>query len=330
MAEPRAVVITGASRGLGFASAVRLYREGWRVIAAVRIPDRGIPLLRQATGVVEDDDRLIGVQLDLLDTASISAAAKAIEEAVGAPYALVHNAGISAAGMVEETDTALWQRMFATSVLGPVALTQALLPSMRAKGEGRIVLVSSAAGVRGQPGTAPYSAAKGAVERWGESMACEIAPFGLGVTVLVAGTYDTDIITDAGTTDDRNFEGPYARLHNTMNTRGRFAVSFARPAERFTDGLVRALADQKPFRRRGVGPDASMLLIFNRILPAAGMHHMSRIVLGIPRQGSMRSGAWPLTAAQRGIALVTRVVPQPVLQRLASLAGRRRRRTEKD
>ena len=330
MVEPRTVVITGASRGLGFASAARLYREGWRVVAAMRAPDRGIPLLRQATGAGEDDDRLIGVQLDLLDTASIAAAAKAIEEAVGTPYALVHNAGISAAGMVEETDMALWQRMFATSVLGPVALTQALLPSMRAAGEGRIVLVSSAAGVRGQPGTAPYSAAKGALERWGESMACEIAPFGLGVTVLVAGTYDTEIITDAGTTDDRNFEGPYARLHNTMNTRGRFAVSFARPAERFTDGVIKALADQKSFRRRGVGPDASMLLAFNRILPSSGMHHMSRIVLGIPKQGSMRDGAWPLTAAQRGMGLVAHVVPQPVLQRLASLAAKRRKGTEGD
>jgi NAD(P)-dependent dehydrogenase (short-subunit alcohol dehydrogenase family) len=268
MAEPRSVVITGASRGLGFASAVRLYREGWRVVAAMRTPDSGIPLLRQATGAGEDDDRLIGVQLDLTDAASVSAAAKAIEEAVGAPYAVVHNAGISAAGMVEEGDIALWQRMFATSVLGPVALTQALLPSMRAAGEGRIVLVSSAAGVRGQPATAPYSAAKGALERWGESMACEIAPFGLGVTVLVAGTYDTEIITDAGTTDNRNFEGPYARLHNTMNSRGRFAMKLARPPERFTDGVVKALNDHGAFRRRGVGPDASMLLMSNRILPA--------------------------------------------------------------
>src|SRR6201998_2398872 len=144
MGERRSVVITGAARGLGFASTVRLYREGWRVVAAMRAPDRGIPLLRQATGAGEDDDRLIGVQLDLLDTASITAAAKAIEEAVGAPYALVHNAGISAAGMVEETNIALWQKMFAASVLGPVALPQALLPSMRAAAEGRIVLVSSA------------------------------------------------------------------------------------------------------------------------------------------------------------------------------------------
>ncbi len=328
MAEPRSVVITGASRGLGFASAVRLYREGWRVVAAMRTPDSGIPLLRQATGAGEDDDRLIGVQLDLTDAASVCAAAKAIEEAVGAPYAVVHNAGISAAGMVEEADIALWQRMFATSVLGPVALTQALLPSMRAAGEGRIVLVSSAAGVRGQPATAPYSAAKGALERWGESMACEIAPFGLGVTILVAGTYDTEIITDAGTTDNRNFEGPYARLHNTMNSRGRFAMKLARRPERFTAGLLKALDDRKPFCRRGVGPDASMLLMSNRILPASGMHHMSRIVLGIPRQGSMRDGAWPLTTAQKAMVLAARTLPAPVLQRLASLAAKRRKENE--
>ena len=328
MVEPRTVVVTGASRGLGFASTVRLYREGWRVVAAMRTPDRALPLLRQATGASEDDDRLIGVQLDLLDTALVATAAKLIEETVGAPYAIVHNAGISAAGMVEETDIALWQKMFATSVLGPVALTQALLPSMRAAGEGRIVLVSSAAGVRGQPATAPYSAAKGALERWGESMACEIAPFGLGVTVLVAGTYDTEIITDAGTTDNRNFEGPYARLHNTMNSRGRFAMKLARPADRFTDGLVKALADKKPFRRRGIGPDASMLLVFNRILPASGMHHVSRVVLGIPRQGSMRDGAWPLTTGQKAMVLAARIVPQPVLQRLASLAAKRRNGNE--
>jgi NAD(P)-dependent dehydrogenase (short-subunit alcohol dehydrogenase family) len=307
---------------------VRLYREGWRVVAAMRTPDQGIPLLRQVTGAADDDDRLIGVQLDLTDSGSVAAAAKTIEEAIGTPYAVVHNAGISAAGMVEETDMALWQRMFATSVLGPVALTQALLPSMRTAGEGRIVLVSSAAGVRGQPATAPYSAAKGALERWGESMACEIAPFGLGVTVVVAGTYDTEIITDAGTTDDRDFGGPYARLHNTMNSRGRFAMKMARPPERFTDGLLRALADEAPFRRRGVGPDASMLLVANRILPAAGMHHLSRTVLGIPKQGSMRGGAWPLTVNQKAMVLVARVLPQPVLQRLASLAAKRRNKNE--
>jgi NAD(P)-dependent dehydrogenase (short-subunit alcohol dehydrogenase family) len=322
MAEPRTVVITGASRGLGFASTVRLYREGWRVVAAMRASDRGMTLLREATGAGEDDDRLIGVQLDLMDAASISAAAKVIEERVGAPYAVVHNAGISSAGMMEETDMALWQNMFATHVMGPVALTKALLPAMRAAGEGRIVLVCSSAGVRGQPGTAPYSASKGAMERWGESLAAEIAPFGLGVTVLITGTYDTEIITDAGTTDDRDFNGPYARLHQSMNSRGRFAMKFARSPERFADGLVKALADRGGFRRHGVGPDASMLLASNRLLPAPGMHHMSRLVLGIPRQGSMRDGAYPLTTAQRAMVFAAKVLPQPVMARLASLAMR--------
>ncbi|OMC40809.1 short-chain dehydrogenase/reductase [Mycobacterium sp. GA-1841] len=320
MTETRTAVITGASRGLGFASAVRLYREGWRVIAAMRTPDRGMPLLREATGAPVDDDRLIGVPLDLLEAESIAAAAKVIEESVGAPYALVHNAGISSAGMVEETEMAVWQNMFATTVMGPVALTKALLPSMRAAGRGRIVLISSAGGVRGQPGIAAYSAGKGALERWGESMAGEIAPYGLGVTILVTGVYDTEIITDAGAIDQRDLNGPYARIHKTMDVRGRFAVSLARPPERFTEGLVKALNDRASFRRRGVGPDASMLLVSNRILPSAGMHHVSRLVLGIPRQGQLRSGT--PTASQRAMVLAARIFPAPVLQRVASVAMR--------
>src|SRR5689334_20116157 len=64
VADRRSVVITGASRGLGFASAVRLYREGWQVVAAMRTPERGMALLRDATGAAEDDDRLLGVKLD--------------------------------------------------------------------------------------------------------------------------------------------------------------------------------------------------------------------------------------------------------------------------
>jgi hypothetical protein len=115
-----------------------------------------------------------------------------------------------------------------------------------------------------------------------------------------------------------------------MNTRGRFAMKLARPPERFTDGLLKALNDRGPFRRHGVGPDASMLLVANRILPASGMHHMSRVVLGIPRQGSMRGGAWPLTAGQKAMVVAARILPAPLLQRLASLAARRRQRTEGD
>ena len=120
-------------------------------------------------------------------------------------------------------------------------------------------------------------------------MAGEIAPFGLGVTVLVTGTYDTDIITDAGTTDDRDFDGPYARMHRTMDKRGRFAVGrLARPPEQFADGLCGARRYAPRFAAAVSGLDASMLLASNRFLPAAGMHQVSRLVMGIPRQGAMR------------------------------------------
>src|SRR5262245_44368094 len=100
MRDPRSVVITGASRGLGLASATHLYKLGWRVVGAMRSPDVGLERLRAATGAAADDPRLVGVGLDLDDPTSITAAAKAIEAAVGAPDALVHNAGIAAVGCV--------------------------------------------------------------------------------------------------------------------------------------------------------------------------------------------------------------------------------------
>ena len=288
MADTRSVVITGASRGLGLASAIHLYRCGWQVVAAMRSVDEGMTRLRAATGAGADDPRLIGVALDLTDAASVTAAAKSIEEAAGAPYGLVHNAGISAAGMVEEAPISLWERMFATNIFGPVALTKALLPSMRAAGQGRIVLISSAGGVRGMPSTAPYSAVKGALERWGEAMAGEVAPFGIGVTILVTGTYDTEIITDAGTTDSRVLDGPYARHHRTMDKRGRAAMrKAAKSPDRFAIGLAEALEGRKPFERRSVGLDARMLLIANRMLPSRAMHTMTRLMMGIPRFGAL-------------------------------------------
>ncbi|MEB3031439.1 SDR family NAD(P)-dependent oxidoreductase [[Mycobacterium] nativiensis] len=288
MGEPRSVVITGASRGLGLASAVNLYHRGWQVVAAMRSPEIGLAELRRGTGAPDADPRMIGIPLDLTDLASVAAAAKAIEAAVGAPYAVVHNAGISAAGMAEETPADLWERMFHTTVFGPVALTNALLPGMRAAGRGRVVVVSSAGGVRGMPATAAYSAAKGASERWAESLANEIAPFGLGVTILVTGTYDTEIITDAGTTDCRDLTGPYARHHSTMDRRGRAAVKrAARSPERFAAGLAAALESRAPFVRQPVGPDARMLLIANRLLPGAGFHHAIRLMMGLPRFGAL-------------------------------------------
>ncbi|MGW5381564.1 SDR family NAD(P)-dependent oxidoreductase [Nocardia sp. NPDC003963] len=283
MSGSRSVVVTGAGRGLGLATAGYLYERGWQVVAAMRSVDAGMAALRTETGAVEGDPRLIGVRLDLLDPDSITTAAAAIDAAVGAPDAVVHNAGIAAAGMVEETPPELWQRMFATHVLGPVALTRALLPRMRDAGGGRIVLISSAGGVRGMPAIAAYSAAKGALERWGESLAGEVAAFGIGVTVLVTGVFDTEIITDSGTTSYRDFDGPYRRHHATIDRRGRTAMRIANAPAKFARALTAALDDTAPYTRRPVGLDAAGLLVANRILPAKAMHQVIRTAMGLPR-----------------------------------------------
>ena len=288
MGEPRSVVITGASRGLGLASAAHMYKCGWRVVAAMRTPDVGLERVRDAAGAPADDPRLVGVQLDLTDPASITAAATAIEEAVGAPHAVVHNAGITAVGCVEELDLDIWEQLFTTNLFGPVALTKALLPSMRAAGRGRFVVISSEGGVRGMPAIAAYSAVKGASERWAEALSNELAPFGLGVTVLVAGTFDTDILTDAGVMDYRHFDGPYGAINTKIEQRGRLAIRIAGRPERFARGLAKALDDRAPFARRAVGPDAHMLLAANRVLPSRLLQQITRIAMGIPRFGALR------------------------------------------
>jgi NAD(P)-dependent dehydrogenase (short-subunit alcohol dehydrogenase family) len=287
--EPRSVVITGASRGLGLASAIHLYERGWRVVAAMRSPDAGLERLRAATGAAAGDPRLAGIRLDLGDPSSIVAAAKAIEEAVGAPYALVHNAGIAAVGCVEDMPFEVWEQLFRTNLFGPVRLTQALLPSMRSAGRGRIVVVSSQGGVRGMPAISAYSASKGALERFAEALAEEIAPFGLGVTILVAGTFDTEILTEQ-TPHHGDTNGPYARLYAEIERTGRALVQrLKRPPARFARELASALDERSPFARHAVGIDARLLMFGSRLLPGGLLHHLIARAMSLPRHGTLRS-----------------------------------------
>jgi NAD(P)-dependent dehydrogenase (short-subunit alcohol dehydrogenase family) len=290
MREPRSVVITGASRGLGLASAVHLYARGWRVVGAMRSPEAGLERLRAATGAAAGDPRLVAVRLDLEDAASIAGAAKAIEDAVGAPDVLVHNAGIAAVGSVEDLPASVEQSVFRTNLFGPIALTRALLPAMRARGSGRVVVVSSQGGARGMPATSAYSASKGALERWAETLAQEIAPFGLGVTIVVTGTFDTDILTEQ-TPDHGDYTGPYAGHYAAIRRRGGWLVEqIASPPERFARALARALETRAPFARHAVGLDAHLTLHATRFLPGRLLHHLIRIAMGLPRHGALAGG----------------------------------------
>lgn len=286
MAGPRTAVITGASRGLGLATAAHLYRAGWHVVAAMRSTAEGLERLRAATGAPADDPRIVGVRLDLDDPASIRAAADEIIDCVGAPDGLVHNAGVAGVGCLEELPMPVWEQIFSTNFFGPVRLTRHLLPAMRNAGTGRIVVVSSMGAVRGMPGIAAYSAAKGALERWGESLSLEIAPFGLGVTVLVAGSFRTDILELTETYADPT--GPYAGHHVGLETSGRRFLRLAGAPERFAPAVARALDERAPFTRHGVGLDAKALLAGNRIVPARLMQRIVGRAVGLPRPGSLR------------------------------------------
>lgn len=292
MTEMRTAVITGASRGLGLASAELLYRRGWRVVAANRSPDAGMAALRNATGAADGDPRLVSVQLDLADPDSVGAAATAIGAQVGAPDALIHNAGVAASGFVEETPLRIWHELFSTNLFGPVALTNALLPAMRSAGRGRIVLVASETGIRGMTGMAVYAATKASIERWGEALAGEIAPFGLGVSVLVAGSFDTEIITDK-TPVYWDPQGDYAAQFSTYDRRARATVRFAKSPDKFAKALVKALDDRGAYRRRALGADAQMILLINRILPGRALHELFRRTLGQPAFGSLRARQAP-------------------------------------
>lgn len=289
MSDVRTVVITGASRGLGLASAAELYRRGWRVVGAMRSVETGLGRLRDATCARRDDPRLLGVSLDLVDPASISAAADDIVEMVGAPDALVHNAAVASAGFVEEIPSSEWTRLFATNLFGPAALTNALLPAMRDAGHGRIVVVSSTVAVRGMPLASIYSATKAGVERWAESLAGEVAPFGLGVTILMAGTYDTEITGDE-TPVFQDLDGPYGLMHVKMAKRGRLAVRMANPPVRFARSLARTLErDHAPIVHRGAGIDAKIFRAVGRFTPTAVMHQLVRVGLAQPRFGALHN-----------------------------------------
>ena len=136
------------------------------------------------------------------------------------------------------------------------------------------------------PGISAYSASKGALERWAESLSQEIAPFGLGVTILVTGTFDTDILTEQ-TPDYGDHNGPYGAIYDGIHSTGKAFVSKASSPTRFARALARAIEDEAPIKRRTVGPDAAAVAIMARLLPGWLVHHILRMAMRIPRKGAL-------------------------------------------
>lgn len=189
MSDSRIVVITGASAGIGLEAAVRFARAGDTVVATLRDVKRAGPLRAAAAQAGVELD--IG-QLDVSDEASSEAAFAGIFERHGQVDVLVSNAAVGMGGTLEELTLDDIRRTMEVNFLGAMRVTQAVLPSMRQRGSGRLIAVSSLGGAVGQPFTDAYCASKHAVEAMYEALRPIMARFGVMVSIVQPGPVDTD------------------------------------------------------------------------------------------------------------------------------------------
>ena len=189
MAETSSQVwlITGANRGLGAAIAKTALQAGHRVVATARRPET----ITQAIGTSEN---LLTVQLDVTDENQAHEAVSAAVETFGTIDVLVNNAGYGQLGLFEETSLKLIKEQFETNTFGTMNVTRAVLPVMRKQRSGHVFTISSVSGTVGVVGSGTYSASKFAIEGWMESLALEVAPFGISATLVEPGYFKTDFL----------------------------------------------------------------------------------------------------------------------------------------
>jgi len=192
MNEKKVWFVTGAGRGMGVDIARAALAAGHAVVATGRDPER----VSSAVGSHED---LLTVALDITDPASAQAAVDAAVERFGRIDVLVNNAGNFYAGFFEEITPADFRAQIETNLFGPLNVTRAVLPVMRAQRTGHVVTISSTAGLIGQEFCTAYAASKFALEGWMESLTPEVAPFGIGTTVVEPGFFRTDLLTAEST-----------------------------------------------------------------------------------------------------------------------------------
>ena len=182
--------MTGSTRGFGRAISEEVLARGHRLAAASREPERLRPLVQK------DPERVLALRLDVTDP---EAARRAVDQAVshfGRLDVVVSNAGYGHVGAVEELSDEEHREQLAVNLFGVMNVTRAALPHMRRQRSGHLVQMSSLNGVEGLAGGATYAASKFAVEGWSESLAEEVAPFGIDVTIVEPGPHRTHFLHD--------------------------------------------------------------------------------------------------------------------------------------
>jgi|SRR5450755_68232 NAD(P)-dependent dehydrogenase (short-subunit alcohol dehydrogenase family) len=269
MEQPtRVALVTGASAGIGRACADRLAAAGWTVVGASR---RGTASAGWQ-----------GLVMNVDDDAAVSSGVSGVLQAHGRLDALVAAAGWGIAGAVEHTTLAEARAQIETNFWGCVRAVQAVLPPMRAQGGGRIVLVSSIGGALGIPYQAFYSASKFALEGLAEGLAYEVAPFGIGVTLVQPGNIVTDFTASrqlaAAAAGDKVYADALARAVGTME---RDEANGA-PAATVAAVVQKVLDSRRPPRRVSVGkPGERISLVAKRFLPFRVFEAAAKSSLGV-------------------------------------------------
>jgi NAD(P)-dependent dehydrogenase (short-subunit alcohol dehydrogenase family) len=261
------VLITGTSSGLGLEIALYLAQCGFDVYATMRDLSRRDTLEREAT---RRNVHLQVLQLDVTDQASIQAAVTTVIEQAGEIYGLINNAGINISGYFEDLSEEEIRQVFEVNLFGTMAVTRAVLPHMRTAHRGRIIIMSSVGGKIASLGATPYCASKFALEGFGESLAQEVKPFGVHVTLLEPGSVKTELYgrNRRLATQALDPQGPYyewfQRLQGLMD---QLARTPATSAEKVAKAVYRALTDKRPRWRYVVGRRTKLLITLRRYLP---------------------------------------------------------------
>ncbi len=196
-------LVTGAGRGMGVDIARAALAAGNAVVATGRDPER-------VSAAVGAHDDLLTVALDITDPAGAHAAVDAAVGRFGRIDVLVNNAGNFYAGFFEEITPADFRAQIETNLFGPLNVTRAVLPVMRAQRSGLVVTISSTAGLIGQEFCTAYAASKFALEGWMESLTPEVAPFGIRTTVVEPGFFRTALLTPESTSYAESLIDDYA------------------------------------------------------------------------------------------------------------------------
>jgi NAD(P)-dependent dehydrogenase (short-subunit alcohol dehydrogenase family) len=192
MADKKVWLITGAGRGMGVDIARAALAAGDAVVATGRTPER-------VASALGDHDDLLVVKLDVTSIEDVKDAARAAVDRFGRIDVLVNNAGSFYAGFFEEVSPEDFRAQIETTLFGPVNLTRAVLPVMRAQRSGLVVTISSTAGIEGGEFLSAYAASKFGVEGWMESVAPEVAPFGIRTMLVEPGFFRTELLTPEST-----------------------------------------------------------------------------------------------------------------------------------